>query len=140
MAAQDLQGQGRAELFVIGVDALKDRLAARLNPTEPGPGYVHFSDQLPTEWFDQLTAEKVRLKYVNGRPVRQWVPRGDSERNEALDCNVYAAAALHSLYAARLRLNEEVERLWEAPLKHEESGRRPIPTPSRVIRSSWMDG
>ena len=34
--------KGKIPLFVVGVDAVKDALLARLKLTEPGPGAVHF--------------------------------------------------------------------------------------------------
>ena len=47
-----------------------------------------------------LTAEKKVTKYFKGRPRREWVKI--RTRNEALDCRVYATAAL-----ALLNLNLE---------------------------------
>lgn len=46
-----------------------------------------------------LTAEKKVTKYFKGRPKREWVKI--RTRNEALDCRVYATAAL-SLLSANL--------------------------------------
>ena len=43
------------------------------------------------------SAEKQALRYVKGFPVREWVKK-PSARNEALDCLVYAYAALNRLY------------------------------------------
>jgi len=39
-----------------------------------------------------LTSEKKVTKYYKGRPKREWVKI--RQRNEALDCRVYAMAAL----------------------------------------------
>lgn len=127
------RGKTGAPVFIIGVDTLKDTLAARLAITEPGPGCVHFSAELGAQWFDQLTAEKVRTRYTNGRPVRQWVPRRDGVRNEALDCYVYALAALHGAYAAGFRLADEAAKVAR---RSGEAGAPPV-RPS-VIRSKWM--
>ena len=44
------------------------------------------------EWFHQLTAERLITRFVRGFPVREWKKTRD--RNEALDCRVYAYAAL----------------------------------------------
>jgi phage terminase large subunit GpA-like protein len=50
------------------------------------------------EYFEQLTAEKQVLRYSRGGfPVREWVKK-PSARNEALDCLVYAYAALNLMY------------------------------------------
>jgi phage terminase large subunit GpA-like protein len=54
---------------------------------------VHFGLSGDDEWCSQVTSEKQQLRYVKGFPVREWV-KSPSARNEALDCMVYAYAAL----------------------------------------------
>lgn len=88
------------KLFPIGTVAAKDLIFSRLKIGKPGPGYVHFPAWLDAEYFEQLTAEKVRTKYRAGRPVRRYVKT--RPRNEALDLEVYALAALRYL-PARIR-------------------------------------
>ena len=78
-------------------DTVKTTLFGRLRHNDPGPGYLHFHARLDLEYFQQLTAEKQVVKFVKGFPVREWVKK-PSARNEALDCMVYAYAALHRLY------------------------------------------
>jgi phage terminase large subunit GpA-like protein len=86
--------KGGVKLFPIGTDTAKAEIYGRLRNEAPGPGYVHLSRHLPPEVFEQLTAERLVTKYVNGRPRLMWVkPAG--RRNEALDCAVYALAAAH---------------------------------------------
>jgi phage terminase large subunit GpA-like protein len=52
--------------------------------------------KLDAVFFDQLTAEKKKIKYVSGTPRYYWdCPKG--KRNEVLDCTVYATAALNIL-------------------------------------------
>jgi phage terminase large subunit GpA-like protein len=97
---------GKVPLAIVGVDAAKDALFARLQKTEPGPGFIHFSRARDAEYFRQLTSERVVTTYAKGRPVRSWHARAGA-RNEALDTLVYAVAALHGLYAHGLRLNDE---------------------------------
>jgi phage terminase large subunit GpA-like protein len=83
----------KAEFWSIGVDTAKDAWYARLRTPEPGPGYCHFPTAYSETYFNMLTAEQVRTKFVKGRPVREWFcPSG--RRNEALDIRVYALAAL----------------------------------------------
>jgi phage terminase large subunit GpA-like protein len=81
-------------LFVpVGADAAKDLIYSRLMFTKPGPGYCHFPDHYPPEYFDGLTAEQKKTKLLNQRPVKYWfLPK--NARNEPLDCRVYALAAL----------------------------------------------
>jgi len=98
----DINAQGRtlkrgAAVFPVGGDTIKTTLFGRLKHNERGPGYLHFHAQTGAEYFEQLTAEKQALRYVKGFPVREWVKK-PSARNEALDCLVYAYAAVHRLY------------------------------------------
>lgn len=86
----------RVNQFMIGVDAGKDAVYARLKIKEPGPGYCHFPKGREPAYFEQMTAEVVQTKYVKGFPARVYVLPG-GRRNEALDLRVYAYAALQSL-------------------------------------------
>jgi phage terminase large subunit GpA-like protein len=83
------------DLYQIGVDDAKGIIYARLAIEEPGPGYCHFSVERDEEYFSQLTAEKLMVKYYKGFPRKEWVKT--RPRNEALDCRVYALAALKIL-------------------------------------------
>lgn len=120
--------KAKIPLFIVGVDAVKDAVYARLRLTEPGPGAIHFPRRLDADYFRQLTAERVVTRFEKGRPIRSWQPKRDGERNEALDTFVYAHAALHGLISMGMRLNEEVERVARPST-------RPAATP---IRSAWM--
>lgn len=86
-------GREQVRLFTVGVDTVKPMLMGRLKVVEPGPGYVHFAGDLDAEWFAQLTAEKAVRRVVKGQMRIEWVKQ--RPRNEALDCMVYALAALH---------------------------------------------
>lgn len=97
----DFKANGRiikngVELYPVGTDTAKTTIYQRLRKTE-GYGVWHFSKTLSAEFYNQLTAEKQIIKYVQGMPKRQWVKK-DSARNEALDTAVYAYAALNWLY------------------------------------------
>jgi len=99
---------GKVNLWMVNVDAAKSSIYARLRITEPGPGYCHFGLDRDAEYFKQLTAEKVITKYQNGFPRRVWI-KPDGKRNEALDCRVYAYAALCGLQAMGLDLKQLAE-------------------------------
>ena len=135
--------KGRVPLFIVGVDACKEAIYARLRLKEPGPGYCHFPHDRDGEWFHQLTSERITTRFHRGRPIREWKKR-DGDRNEALDCRVYAMAALQGLVAMGLQLNREAERLLEIPLKEETGGTeekpaKPATKPQRrVYLSPWM--
>ncbi len=129
--------KGKVPLFIIGVDAVKDALFARLRLTESGPGFVHFAMERDTEYFRQLTAERVVTRFERGRPIRSWQPRRDGERNEALDTFVYATAALHGLISMGLRLNDEAGKLSAAHVRDAEE-QKPQAAPM-AFRSKWMN-
>ena len=81
----------KCPLFPIGVDTVKDLLFARMRIQEPGAGYIHFSDTLDDEYFRQLTAEKIVIKYHRGFKKR--IFEKVRPRNEALDTMVYSLSA-----------------------------------------------
>jgi phage terminase large subunit GpA-like protein len=68
-------------------------------------GYCHFP-QYSKEYFEQLTAERLVTRFTAGRRVSAWEKVRD--RNEALDCRVYARAA-----AASMRIDTWQEPRWE---------------------------
>lgn len=82
----------KVDLFLVGVDEAKLTVMRRLAVQSPGPGYCHVPLDRDSDWFHQLTAEKLVTSYVKGFPKREW--RQSRPRNEALDCRVYALAAL----------------------------------------------
>ena len=76
-------------LYMLGTDTIKTTLFGRMRHNDG----LRFGMAADDEYFKQLTSEKQALRYVKGFPVREWVKKS-SERNEALDCCVYAYAAL----------------------------------------------
>jgi phage terminase large subunit GpA-like protein len=76
----------------IGVDQAKMLIYRNLQIREPGPGYCHFPADYDEEYFSQLTAERIVTKFSRGFARQEWVKT--RPRNEALDCRVYAIAAL----------------------------------------------
>ena len=83
------------KLWRVGVDAAKDLLLGQLAITTAGPGYIHFSKELPREFYEQLTAEQRVLVKVNGRDMYRWIKR--RPRNEQLDNRNYALHAAMGL-------------------------------------------
>ena len=136
--------KGRQPIYLVGIDAAKEAIYARLAIEEPGPGYSHFPLDRHAEWFEQLTSERLLTRYVGGRPSRLWSLASGS-RNEALDCRVYGLAALHALAALGFRLNREADVVEAIPLRDQmvpaassvPAVKRTSPT---VIPSPWMQG
>lgn len=81
------------DVHIVGVDSAKMTVLNRFKLDTPGPGFCHFPVGRDPEWFRQLCAEKLVTRFVKGFPVREFHKVGGA-RNEALDCRVYAFAAL----------------------------------------------
>ena len=105
---------GKVNLFLVGVDAVKETIMSRLRLEGPQPGYIHFSAELDAAYYQQLTAERIERKYVKGFPQNVWTKEPHA-RNEALDCMVYAFAALAALNVNWARLRAGHRALPEPP-------------------------
>ena len=109
-----------ATLFTLGVDAGKTLVMGRLKIEDEGPGFVHFPRQrergFDETFFLQLCAEVFDQVFDKGQIKCGW--RKIRERNEALDCAVYATAAL-----------EIINPNFEALQKYYENGGGPAPAP-----------
>lgn len=109
---QDVNWKGKVlkrgvRLWYVGTDTAKDLIYGRLQVTQPGPGYVHFSKDLPPEFYHQLTAEsRVPQRTARGIEYR-WVNTKRS-RNEDLDGTVYAIFCTHAL-----GLHAYTDKMWE---------------------------
>lgn len=87
--------ESNAEVFVIGVDTIKDLFFTRLVEIkdEQADGYIGFGRGCDEKIFKELTSEAVVTKYIQGRNVRYWIPKSTKQAQEELDCAVYATAA-----------------------------------------------
>jgi phage terminase large subunit GpA-like protein len=150
---QDINFKGQTlkkgvQLYPVGSDTIKTTLYARLKKTIPGPGYLHFHAGLPPEFFKQLTSEKKLVRHLRGHAVTDWVKK-DGARNEALDCAVYAYAAMQWLYTQmhratiweqlekKLGLQEAAEPAPEpapAPADDATGQAKPAPEPDAVLQ------
>ncbi|MBZ5700268.1 MAG: phage terminase large subunit family protein [Acidobacteriia bacterium] len=97
-----INNQYRVKLWLIGTDTAKDRIFARMKIPGPGPGYMHLPDFAEDEYLAQLTSEKAVRRYRRGKgTIREYLKT--RARNEALDLEVYALAALYVLGQAAIR-------------------------------------
>src|SRR5690606_3304922 len=116
-------------LIWTGDEASKEAIFARLKKSDAGAGEMHFPLDRDAQYFEQLTAERIRTRYVKGFPQRFWW-KPDGRRNEALDCRVYAYAALHGLLSMGLNLNKRVEVLPPTPVNRKPaSNATPVTVP-----------
>lgn len=98
--------------------------------------YCHFP-QYDLHFFKMLTAEKLVVKQnKKGFQVAQW--ELDFQRNEALDCRVYARAAAH-VFGMDMFKDEDYEQLKGTPQKIEKTGAKVAPKKKKPRRkSSWL--
>jgi phage terminase large subunit GpA-like protein len=150
-SSQDINWRGKKvpngiKLWRVGVDAAKDLLLGQLAITKPGPGFVHFSDELPREFYEQLTAEQRVLAKINGREAYRWIKR--RPRNEQLDNRNYAlhaamASGLHRYDDARWQKleaavqpdNHDLFAIQPIAIKAEHTGAKPA-IPPRAQRTA----
>lgn len=90
-------GHPPVNLFGIGTETAKDQILTHFRTAKPGPGYCHFPMARPDWYFEQLCSERAITKFHLGKSRRQWIKISERARNEALDCRVYALAAVHIL-------------------------------------------
>lgn len=136
---------------IVGTNSAKDSIRWRLGIEEHGPGYMHFHAKRDLGWYIQLVAERLLTKVVGGRRFTVWdLPKGKA--NEALDCRVYAFAALMALVQMGMKLNMVVEAVAAAPevpiakkraAKPVQSPGDPPPAPPKPAKfaqrsGSWM--
>jgi phage terminase large subunit GpA-like protein len=121
---------GTIKLWHIGVSIVKTEiyswLRATIKKNDKGEdvvpdGYCHFP-QYGQEYFKGITAEELQYKLVRGYKKYEWVKRYD--RNEPLDCRVYARAAAAVLGVDRLT-NEQWEELRNGYLVASEEQKQP---------------
>lgn len=104
------KNKGGVILWMIGTNAVKDALHARMTRQDPGPGYLHFPMQYEDGYFRQLTVEQRVTIHGRGSASSRW-EKPSGARNEALDCRVGAFAALYALIGMGLKLDQEADRL-----------------------------
>lgn len=97
---QEVDWQGKripdgVKLWTIGTDTAKDYFFGRLRLVA-GPGAVHFNTALTEDWFKQVLAEKLMVRWHRGRQIREYV-KPPGMRNEALDCVIGNLAVAYYL-------------------------------------------
>lgn len=133
---------------------------------DSGPRACHFPKDDNNErevysrrFFQELTSERIKTKYVKGFPVKEW-EKPQRLRNEPLDCRKYGMVArilLSPLYAQKRKLFEkrrlEYEQMLEQSVPEEEAaahwfaGKNRVNSPTgkprrprKVGGSSWVKG
>lgn len=114
------------KFYGVNVDLAKKVVTDYLSITDPGPGYCHFPNGLPPQYFKQYAAERLVKGYDKrtGKPKKYW--KQTAKRNEALDLRAYNYAVLCGLRAGGFDLARECDRI--------EAGRKQAPAPAAVAR------
>jgi phage terminase large subunit GpA-like protein len=90
--------KARVKLALVGTDSAKEVIYARLSNPGETVGRMHFPEHYDLTFFQQLTAEEQEVVWTNGQPRMVWKKKSSKgDRNEPLDCRVYALAALRSM-------------------------------------------
>lgn len=129
---------GKLRQWNVGSSFLKSDLYACLRLEKdsngvPPPNYCHFPEY-DEHYFRGLTAEEQIKQVVKGYPRYAWVKRYD--RNEPLDCRIYARAAAAIIGLDRLA-PARLEALGGLSSKSESGGRAVQGTKKRRRSSFW---
>lgn len=128
---------GDVPVLFINTDQIKDTIASDLKREDPGPGFWHFPDWMPTSAYDELTAET--------RTAKGWA-NASGRHNEELDLCVYGEAAWHALQADKIDWSNPPSwaREWDENPDVRSDGPAPVdpkpaaPRAPRVVRSNYL--
>ena len=133
------------KVWPVGVSVAKSELYGWLRRKKPTgteeelpTGWCHFP-QHSEEFFKQLTAESMVSRIVRGYQKYQWEKM--RERNEALDCRVYARAAFDAIGAQRWTEERWVHEESQIGQDLSQSGSKPVknsPNSIKRRRSSFL--
>lgn len=120
----------------LGVDTGKALLSYRLAKTELGAGFIHFrhDPSLDDEFFAQLTSEVLVKERKGGRITHKW--KQIRERNETLDCFIYALAAFR-IFTNDRRFKPYKSRSIQSACKPLED--RPVKKRRSVTQNSFVN-
>lgn len=120
----------RLELYLLGTNALKDTLFARMKLTDPGPGYLHFPrrDGYDEDYFKGLASEVKKPKYKPRSAVQIGTCYDKVyTRNEPLDLSVYNLATLSLWLQQRKTTLERLAEDWSRIVERAKVQALPLP-------------
>lgn len=135
----------KSRLYVIGTQAIKKRLLRRVGMIAPEPytldcgaGFMHVNARGDAVYFAEFFSQKLVRHEYRGKTVTMYVKRA-GERDEKMDCEVYAYAALKLGPVSEAALQSEWERVMaegESVAEGSDSAKaEPVAAPAA---SSWM--
>ena len=131
---------GKVRLYPIGTFSAKEQIFAQLRIEEQGAGFCHFPMSRDRSYFLELLSERLATKHSKGYAKREWIKT--RERNEALDCRVYALSALAILNVKNLdKLTNKINEIEEPPPPVPEVDEPPMRRNRlRMPKRSWING
>jgi phage terminase large subunit GpA-like protein len=139
--AQRIKSGKTARLFILAHDQIKTAVMELLSAEpfnvegHPNPHALRVSDELPPQWFDQVTGEVRRVRYVRNRPVIEFAPKRRGQQVEALDALCYAWGVRQSPAVKAIDLRARAARRPTEPPPP--GAPAPPPQPRRSSPASW---
>lgn len=136
----------KSRLYMIGTQAIKRRLFRRVGMNAPvpysleaGAGFLHFNERADAIYFAEFFSQKLVPHVFRGKTVMMYFKR-PGERDEKLDCEVYAYAALMLGPVSVPALHDEWERIMAEGEKLQSPDVEPTPAvpPPSDSGSSWL--
>ena len=94
-------------LYTIGINIIKREIYSLLRINDPQkPGFQFFPNDYDHEYFKQLTSESVKKRRSPITGQTRYIFAKNRDRNEALDCRVYARGAAELIGLSRIRDDE----------------------------------
>ena len=132
---------GQIKIWMVGSGLIKSEIYSNLRKKigEEGEiprGYMHFPEY-GIEYFKGLTSERLQSKTEKGYTSHYWVKH--YERNEPLDCRVYARAAANVLGYDRYP-DEKLKQMSSVLAKRKAIERNVVKTENKVERKRRSGG
>lgn len=130
-------------LYIVGVNAILDRLYRRLAMDVPGPGFLHLNEYAEEDYVTQLIS--MRRRFDERTRKRRWEAT-PGVRNEVADCETYAYAALLLGPVPVAGLAQELDRVIAAsaeasPRPEPEALATELPRKTMTPRANgWLGG
>jgi phage terminase large subunit GpA-like protein len=130
----------RVILLMAGVNRIKALIYNRATITNPGPGFIHFSQDMVEQDFRQLFSEESQSVFRAGVQYKQFsLPTTGGVRNEELDCAVLAHAAFYARGLPNYDAEEKRNR-GTIPVDGKPERAEQVSMPLPRSRRGWMSG
>jgi phage terminase large subunit GpA-like protein len=123
-------------VLILGIDNAKLSIAKALQADTEAPIVLPNHPHLGADYFEQLAAEKLEVKYTrSGHPVQTWT-KDPTTRNEAFDCLVYAYLAASLVKSAPKSTTAKAPSIGELAARLQRDGQ--VAAPRAVSGDNMM--